>query len=187
MSVSITGERVGRMPAERAIADNEAAMRRMPFALRCGAWLIDYTAVAGVIAFSTVLAQVLGAGARWTGDATLTLGYVVALTLAALNFFILPTFTGQTIGKWATGSRIERRSGSGNGPPGFGRIAFRHTIGYLLSLLTFGLGFLLAAFTRDGRALHDRLAGTVVVRERHDTRRLAAARAASRGAGEAVR
>ena len=157
------------MPTERAVADDEAAARRTPFALRCGALLIDYTVLAGVVACSTVLAQLLGGGVRWTGDATLTLGYVVALTLAALNFFILPTFTGQTIGKWATGLRIERR-GSNSGSPGFGRIAFRHTIGYLLSLLTLGLGFLLAAFARDGRALHDRLAGTVVVRDRHDAR-----------------
>jgi uncharacterized RDD family membrane protein YckC len=41
----------------------------------------------------------------------------------------------------------------------------RHTVGYLASLVTLGLGFLLAAFNREGRALHDLIAGTVVVRE----------------------
>ena len=33
-------------------------------------------------------------------------------------------------------------------------------------ITTFGLGFLLAAFHPQGRALHDLLAGTVVVRSR---------------------
>jgi uncharacterized RDD family membrane protein YckC len=60
-----------------------------------------------------------------------------------------------------TGLRIERRDGE---RAGFARTLLRHTLGYLLSLLTLGLGFLLAAFNREGRALHDLLAGTVVVR-----------------------
>jgi uncharacterized RDD family membrane protein YckC len=59
--------------------------------------------------------------------------------------------------------RIERLSGE---RLGFGHATLRHTLGYLVSLLTLGLGFLLAAFDAEGRALHDRIAGTVVVRER---------------------
>ena len=70
MSLSITSERVGQMPTERAVADDETAARRTPFALRCGALLIDYTVLVGVVACSTVLAQLLGGGAHWTGDAT---------------------------------------------------------------------------------------------------------------------
>lgn len=48
-------------------------------------------------------------------------------------------------------------------PPGWIRAAIRY-LGYLVSFATLGLGFLWAAVDRDQRALHDRLAGTRVVR-----------------------
>ena len=135
---------------------------RAPFSLRCGAFLIDYTFVVGLVALSTLLARLFGEGARDTSDAALTFGYFGAAAVAALNFFVLPVFTGRTLGKWATGLRVECRDGD---PVTFTRALVRHTVGYLLSLLTLGFGFLVAAFSRDGRALHDLLAGTVVVRE----------------------
>jgi uncharacterized RDD family membrane protein YckC len=40
----------------------------------------------------------------------------------------------------------------------------RHFIGYPLTLLTAGLGFLLTLFNSDNRALHDFIAGTIVTR-----------------------
>jgi uncharacterized RDD family membrane protein YckC len=135
---------------------------RAPFSLRCGAFLIDYTFVVGLVALSTLLARVFGDGARDTSDLALTFGYVAAAVVAALNFFVLPVFTGRTFGKWATGLQVRRADGD---PLSFPRALLRHTVGYLLSLLTLGFGFLVAAFSRDGRALHDLLAGTIVVRE----------------------
>lgn len=154
----------GRAAAAREAAVVRARARsvRAPFSLRCGAFLIDYTFVVGLVALSTLLARVFGEGARDTSDAALTFGYFGAAAVAALNFFVLPVFTGRTLGKWATGLRVECRDGD---PVTFARALVRHTVGYLLSLLTLGFGFLVAAFSRDGRALHDLLAGTVVVRE----------------------
>jgi len=134
---------------------------RAPFSLRCGALLIDYTVVVSIVAFATLMSRVLGDGARATSELTLLLGYVAAITVAALNFLVLPVFTGCTLGKWATGLRVETAGGE---PPGFARALLRHTVGYLLSVLTLGVGFLVAAFSREGRALHDLIAGTVVVR-----------------------
>ena len=157
--------------SSRAEADEREAVRwhrvRAPFALRCGALLVDYTLVVGCVAFATVVARLAGGGGRWTGDATLTLGYLGAAAFAALNFVVLPLFGGQTIGKWATGLRIERRDGR---PLSLPRALLRHLVGYLVSLLTLGAGFLLAALDREGRALHDRIAGTIVVRERLEAR-----------------
>ena len=43
--------------------------------------------------------------------------------------------------------------------------AARSTFIYMLSLATFGIGILYALFDAEGRAAHDRLSGTVVVRE----------------------
>jgi uncharacterized RDD family membrane protein YckC len=135
---------------------------RAPFALRCGALLIDYTLVVSVVAFSTLLARVLGDGARASSDFVIALGYVAAGALAVLDLFVLPVLTGRTAGKWATGLRVER---AGGGRLSFSRALLRHSVGYLLSLITLGTGFLVAAFHREGRALHDLIAGTVVVRE----------------------
>lgn len=138
---------------------------RAPFSLRCGALLIDYTLAVGIMAFATLLARTFGGSARATGEATLAVGYLTSLGALLLNFLLLPVFTGATVGKWATGLRIERQNGE---PLGFGHATLRHTLGYLISLLTLGIGFLLAAFDGEGRALHDRIAGTIVVRERGD-------------------
>lgn len=136
---------------------------RAPFALRCGALLVDYTFIAAIAAFSTLLARMLGGGSRTAGGTVMEFGLATALVVALLDFIVLPGLTGWTLGKWVTGLRIERRDGE---RAGFLRTLLRHTVGYLLSLLTLGLGFLLAAFNREGRALHDLLAGTVVVRAR---------------------
>jgi uncharacterized RDD family membrane protein YckC len=133
---------------------------RAPFSLRCGALLIDYTLVASVVAFSTLLARLFST--RSAADNALAVGYVLAVVVAALDFLLLPAFTGRTAGKWATGLRVERRDGE---PLSFARSLLRHTVGYFVSLVTVGVGFLLAAFNREGRALHDLVAGTVVVRE----------------------
>ena len=82
--------------------------------------------------------------------------------IAFLNLGMLPGLTGLTLGKWAAGLRIQRVD---TGNPGIGRALLRHFVGYPLSLITFGLGFLVAAVTVQGRGLHDMIAGTVVVRE----------------------
>ena len=67
------------------------------------------------------------------------------------------------MGKWATGLRILREDGAAIG---IGRAFLRHFLGYPLSFLTLGLGFLAAAFSSRGRGLHDLIANTIVVRER---------------------
>ena len=54
-------------------------------------------------------------------------------------------------------------SEDGQRPIGLGRAGLRF-LGYLLSLASLGVGFLMIAFTGSG--LHDRIAGTRVVRGR---------------------
>ena len=151
--------RAGVMSAERAPA---------PFALRCGALLIDYTVLVGIIAFASLIAQLFGGGARMAGVTAQTVGYATATVALLVNFLVLPTFNGQTLGKWATGLRIERTNGE---IAGAGRVLLRNLVGYPLSLLLLGGGFLIAVFHAEGRALHDLLAGTVVVRDRGRARR----------------
>jgi len=82
-------------------------------------------------------------------------GYVIAFTVAG----------GQTIGKMAAGIRVvpipERDPG--NARVSLGSAVLR-AAGCLVSIVTAGLGYLPALFSRDHRALHDRLADTRVVR-----------------------
>ena len=153
--------------AEREQAQVHLERFRAPFSLRCGALLIDYIILVGIVALSTLVARLFGGGARLAGDTTETTGIIIALAVAVLDFGVMAGLNGQTIGKWATGLRIERKNGE---PVSFGRALVRHFVGYPLSLLTLGIGFLLAALNTQGRTLHDVIAGTVVVRE--DARRL---------------
>ena len=134
---------------------------RAPFALRCGALLIDYILLALIMVFSTMIARVMGGGARMAGGTAEKVGILVTLIVAVLDLVVMAGLTGRTIGKWTTGLRIERTDGT---LPGIGRAALRHLVGYPLSLLPFGLGFLIVAVSPTGRALHDLIAGTMVVR-----------------------
>ena len=135
---------------------------QVPFALRCGAFLIDYILLVLLVVMGTLFARMLGGGARAAGNSAETAAIVLAIVVALLNLGVLAGLTGRTIGKWATGLRIQR-SESGN--PGIGRALLRHFVGYPLSFVTLGIGFLMAAATVHGRGLHDMIAGTIVVRE----------------------
>jgi uncharacterized RDD family membrane protein YckC len=136
---------------------------RAPFSLRCGALLIDYIVVVGVLALATMLARFLGGDTRRGGNFILFVGYLTTAGVAFINFVLLANLSGRTLGKWIAGLRIERKDGE---PLSVGRALLRHLVGYPLTILTLGLGFLFAAFDPQGRALHDWLAGTVVVRSR---------------------
>jgi len=135
---------------------------RGPFSLRCGAILIDYIVLVAILAFSTLVSRLLGGGARTAGSSSLTVGVFLTVAVAALDLGVLPGLTGLTIGKWATGLRIRRSDGT---EMGIGRAFLRHFVGYPLSALTLGLGFIIAALNARGRGLHDLIAGTIVIRD----------------------
>lgn len=143
-------------------ASKSFARFRAPFALRCGAILIDYIILVAILAFSTLVSRLLGGGARSAGNSSETIGILLAVVVAALNLGVLPGLTGFTMGKWAAGLRILRDDGRA---VGIGRAFLRHFVGYPLSFITLGVGFLITALTSRGRGLHDLIADTIVVRE----------------------
>lgn len=134
---------------------------RAPFALRCGALLIDYILLALILTFSIMIARLMGGGARMAGGTAEKIGLLITLIVAVLDLIVMAGLTGRTVGKWTTGLRIERTDGR---LPGIGRVMLRHLVGYPLSLLPFGLGFLMVTVSSTGRGLHDLIAGTIVVR-----------------------
>ena len=81
--------------------------------------------------------------------------------LKVAYFYAFTAVGGQTIGKMAVGTCVV----ADNGAPIDAAGAMRRTSAGVVSFLLFGLGFVPALFG-DHRALHDRLAGTRVVRVR---------------------
>jgi len=77
-------------------------------------------------------------------------GYLVAFTAG-----------GQTLGKMVTGIRVVQSGSEGSLDLGH---AFLRTLMWVVLAVPAGLGFVSALFSRDHRGLHDRFAGTRVVR-----------------------
>ncbi|MGE0455112.1 MAG: FHA domain-containing protein [Vicinamibacteria bacterium] len=84
---------------------------------------------------------------------------LLSLALSTLYFVYFWGVRGATPGKQLAGLAVE--SLDGECPIGLGRAAAR-LLGYVLSAALLGLGFVMIAITGDG--LHDRIAGTRVVR-----------------------
>jgi uncharacterized RDD family membrane protein YckC len=144
---------------EHVIVDFNAERLQAPFLLRCGAVLIDYILLVSVPVISLLLVRVFeDEPSKFLKGATT--GWLIMILLALTNFVIIPMFSGQTIGKILTGLKIVSIDGSS---PTASKLLIRHLIGYPLTVITGGLGFLFAVVNRSGRALHDFLAGTVVV------------------------
>jgi len=161
MPAKVESGRASRPPAKR-VESYVRVRYRAPFALRCGAILIDYILLALILTFSTIAARMMGGGARLAGGTAEKVGIFFTLVAAVLDLGVLAGLTGKTLGKWTTGLRLERTDGS---RPGIGWALLRHFVGYPVSLLLFGIGFLMAIVVPTGRALHDFIAGTVVIRE----------------------
>lgn len=84
---------------------------------------------------------------------------VILLFLQFIYFGYLWSKSGQSLGMKLTHIKVVRRDGS---PLSFWRAGFRGTLGYWISSLVFGLGFIWAAFDGRKEAWHDKLFDTSV-------------------------
>lgn len=134
--------------------------------MRLVAWFVDRLILAtlwilvaswGFVAYLQLI--------RWPPD-LLNLAALIGLLLLwwiglhAAYFIVFVGGCGQTPGKMLLGIAVVRRDGA---PVGYGRALLRW-IGYWLSALPLGLGFVPAFFAAERRGLHDWMAGTRVVR-----------------------
>lgn len=94
------------------------------------------------------------------GDGTLIGALGLTLSIASIYCLIFHISMGRTIGMRALKLRIIDVYGDA---PSTNRSLAR-TAGYLLALVTLGLGFIWIAFDSEKRGLHDWLAGTYVVK-----------------------
>ncbi|QQS41891.1 MAG: RDD family protein [Acidobacteriota bacterium] len=144
----------------RVVVGFDQEQLKAPFLLRCGALLIDYIVLILVPVSTLLIARALGYdGSKLLNSSLSNSGWFVSFVIAFANFFVLPPLTGRTIGKFLTGLKITSRDGTA---VGLKEILLRHAVGYPVTLLTMGLGFIWSAVSPGGRALHDYIGGTVV-------------------------
>ncbi len=118
---------------------------------RLGASIIDGIALA---LLATLLIAILSM-------AGLTFVQFIGLALPVVyHWYFWTRRDGQTPGKSMVGIRVVKADGSGLSDTD----AFIRAIGYHVSALICGLGYIWAIFDRDNQTWHDKLAGTYVVR-----------------------
>ncbi len=150
-----------KMSSMQKIVNFSAEDLKAPFLLRCGALIVDYILIVACPVIGILLSHFSGNdGAKLLTSELSNTGWLIGLLIGLTNFIIFPLFSGQTIGKMLIGLRIVTDRGEA---PTLGKIIFRHLIGYPLTILSGGLGFLLSVFNQKGKALHDYLSGTVVI------------------------
>ncbi len=151
--------------------DRVRAMAGIPlgsFRARAAAWFTDIAAVIGLWFGVTAIQGLFGAGALTpkgeTGSVHIELFEdPVGIVLIALYFGLLPRlWNGRTIGKRVFGLRIVSLSHD--------RLTLwqciERALGYALSSLEFGFGFLQYFLHPNRQTVHDRVAETVVIKER---------------------
>ena len=86
---------------------------------------------------------------------------VVFLVVQNVGYLVAFTAGGQTLGKMAAGIKVIAEDADATLDVG---CALKRTVMWLLLAVPAGLGLLSALFDHDHRGLHDRFAGTRVVR-----------------------
>ncbi len=112
------------------------------------------------IALVLIVGGLIGGGSR---SAEAGIGAVVLVLIAYGIFYLWLLSRGMTPGKWVLNERvITKQTGA---QPGLGVMLLREIIGKFVSGLFLGLGYFWAIWDKDQQAWHDKIAGTVVVRQ----------------------
>ncbi len=129
--------------------------------LRASAFLVDYILTLLVFGVAISLATFCRGAFPTAADWIINLGYLATLGFVGWNWIYLCVREGQSIGQRLVGLQIIRTDGA---RLGYSTIVLRHLIGYPLSFLCLGLGFLWMIFDSQQRGWHDKLAGTLIVK-----------------------
>ncbi len=122
------------------------------------AWQIVIFGGLGYLIFGDAFVEALKAENPFTVDLSLLLYQNLLPALIVIAFWI---FYGATPAKMLLGLKIVRASDGGK--MGIGRSIVRF-LAYIPVLLTLGIGFLWTAFDKRKQSLHDKIAGTVVIK-----------------------
>jgi uncharacterized RDD family membrane protein YckC len=154
-----------RPGVSRQSADTVASLTEVPpLAVRVGAGLIDLVLIAGVDLLVLYLTLRVSGLQNTLEDLRVLPPVPFIGFLALLGFGYVAAFTvagGQTIGKMIFNLRVI----GDDGRPVDAAGGMLRALGCMLVPITLGLSYVPALLTSEHRALHDRLAGTRVVRE----------------------
>jgi uncharacterized RDD family membrane protein YckC len=143
-------------------------VRKAGFWIRLAAWVVDLTClflVTIALALAVLITIYLGGqlGGEINDQVMALAGYssaAIVMLSGVVYFTIFVGSCGQTPGKMLFRLKVVRADGQ---EMTYGRALLR-SLYWILSLLLFGIGFPMIAFTRQKRGLHDMLAGTSVIR-----------------------
>lgn len=140
-------------PQSQASGQPPAMLEPAGFWVRGGALFIDIALL--MLANSAIRYTFIGIGLKLSN-----FDYQVLQFLIATAYYTMTVGScGQTVGKMAAGVIILEKTG---GKVSYGR-ALGRSLATILSMLTFTIGYVMAAFTNNKKALHDYVAGTRVV------------------------
>ena len=129
--------------------------------LRASAFLMDYILTLLILGVAISLGMICKGAFPTIANLLVNLGYLAALGFMFWNWGYRCVQEGQSIGQRLVGIKIVRTDGLSLG---YRTIALRHLIGYPVSLLCGGLGFLWMVIDPKQRGWHDKLAGTLIVK-----------------------
>ena len=135
-----------------------------------GFWIRVWAALIDTLLFIAVTTPILGMLYGWNHDFDSRFDggfrpteFIVSWALPAVAVMLFWRYRSATPGKMAIGARIlDARTGE---TPVLWRLVVRY-LGYFVSAIPFCLGLIWVAFDRRKQGWHDKLAGTVVVRNK---------------------
>ncbi|MEA3438837.1 MAG: RDD family protein [Chloroflexota bacterium] len=133
------------------------------FVTRLIAWIIDRLFIIAVTFVIGWIANFVLNAFPFENDTyrlvIITIAMIFDILFVLFYYIGLWMISGQTLGKSIMGLRVVRTNGE--------RLKFRHAViryfGYFLSALLLFLGYLMVLVDNRRQALHDKLAGTIVV------------------------
>ncbi len=135
------------------------------FAPRLGAYLVDavilFVVMLVIMLPLTLLGALIGSKVSAIGVLFSLVAWLLGMAVS-VGYLLVPwALVGVTPGKRLLGLKVVR--GDGVEPLGWAKAALR-MVGYMASGALFCAGFIMIAFTKENRGLHDMIADTKVVR-----------------------
>jgi uncharacterized RDD family membrane protein YckC len=135
------------------------------FVIRLGAYLIDSVILCAAMILVMVpigaVSALIGSKIGFIGMLLSLFGWLLSMVIG-FGYLLVPwALVGVTPGKKILGLKIVRSDGSE--PLGYLKAALR-MVGYMASGAVFCVGFIMVAFTKDHKGLHDMIADTKVVK-----------------------
>ncbi len=161
-----------RLLEERRLSEkdpdgSDPAAGGTPQVTYAGFWarVLAYILDGFIIGIPVAMVVTLLFGPEWLDSETLSNADLASLILTAGTvIFLWANWDGRTPGKKLLGIKIVQYPGYQSIT--YGNAIIRYFIGYTISSLILGLGFVMVAFRNDKRGLHDLIAKTCVIYER---------------------